>query len=73
MERGGRRPGPTGGRWCSSWEGHARVVTFTQAHLVSVAVATGELLWRRPYTTPNDTTVQTPILYGDTVIETGPD
>ncbi len=51
--------------------GTRQVVTFTQAHLVGVAVATGELLWRRPYTTPNDTTSQTPILYGDTVIETG--
>ena len=51
--------------------GTRQVVTFTQAHLVGVAVATGELLWRRPYTTPNDTTSQTPILYRDTVIETG--
>ena len=52
-------------------EGTRQVVTFTQAHLVGVEVATGELLWRRPYTTPNNTTAQTPILYGDTVIETG--
>ena len=52
-------------------EGTRQVVTFTQAHLVGVEVATGELLWRRPYTTPNNTTAQTPILYDDTVIETG--
>ena len=51
--------------------GTRQVVTFTQAHLVGVAVATGEVLCGRPYTTPNDTTSQTPILYGDTVIETG--
>ena len=70
MERGGRRSGL---RVAMVFElgGTRQVVTFTQAHLVGVAVATGELLWRRPYTTPNDTTSQTPILYGDTVIETG--
>mgnify|MGYP002530149970 CR=1 FL=1 len=46
-------------------------MTFTQENLVGVAVETGELLWRRPYTTPSTTTSQTPILYGDTLIEAG--
>ena len=52
-------------------EGTRQVVTFTQEHLVGVSVETGELLWRRPYTTQSTTTAQTPILYGNTVIETG--
>ena len=52
-------------------EGTRQVVTFTQEHLVGVSVEAGELLWRRPYTTESTTTAQTPILYGNTVIETG--
>jgi outer membrane protein assembly factor BamB len=51
--------------------GTRQVVTFTQEHFVGVSVATGELLWRRPYKTQATTTSQTPILYKDTVIETG--
>jgi outer membrane protein assembly factor BamB len=51
--------------------GTRQVVTFTQKHLVGVSVTTGELLWRRPYTTRSNTTSQTPILHGDTVIEAG--
>ena len=52
-------------------EGARQVVTFTQENLIGIAVETGELLWRRPYTTPSTTTSQTPILYGDTLIEAG--
>ena len=52
-------------------EGTRQVVTFTQEHLVGVSVATGELLWQRPYTTQSTTTSQTPILYGNTLIEAG--
>ena len=52
-------------------EGTRQVVTFTQENLIGVSVATGELLWRRPYTTPSTTTSQTPILYRNTLIETG--
>ena len=51
--------------------GTTQVVTFTQENLVGVSVASGELLWRRPYTTRATTTSQTPILYGDVVIEAG--
>jgi outer membrane protein assembly factor BamB len=51
--------------------GVRQVVTFTQTHLVGVSVAEGKLLWQRPYTTQSTTTSQTPILYRDTVIETG--
>jgi outer membrane protein assembly factor BamB len=51
--------------------GTRQVVTFTQQNLVGVSVANGQLLWRRPYTTQAVTTSQTPILYKDTIIESG--
>jgi outer membrane protein assembly factor BamB len=51
--------------------GARQVVTFTQQNFVGVALATGQLLWRRPYTTPSTTTSQTPLVYKDTVIESG--
>ena len=51
--------------------GTRQVVTFTHRNMVGVSAATGELLWRRPFTTPSDTTSQTPILYRDTVIQAG--
>jgi outer membrane protein assembly factor BamB len=51
--------------------GTRQVVTFTQENLVGVSVSTGELLWRRPFTTQSTTTSQTPILYEDTVIQAG--
>jgi len=51
--------------------GTRQVVTFTNQNLVGVSLATGELLWRRPFVTPANTTSQTPILYRDTLIQTG--
>lgn len=51
--------------------GVRQVVTFTQRNFVGVSLATGELLWRRPFETPSQTTAQTPILYEDMVIQTG--
>lgn len=51
--------------------GTRQVVTFTQENFVGVSLETGELLWRRPFTTQSTTTSQTPILYKDTVIEAG--
>ena len=52
-------------------EGTRQVVTFTQANFVGVSAATGELLWRRPYTTSSNTTSQTPHVYQNDVIEAG--
>ena len=52
-------------------EGVRQVVTYTQANVVGVAVQTGELLWRRPFTTEYDTTSQTPVRYGDILLQTG--
>ena len=51
--------------------GARQVVTFTQENLVGVSLVSGELLWRRPYTTQATTTSQTPIFYGGNVIEAG--
>ena len=51
--------------------GLRQIVTFTQENMVGVSAETGDLLWRRPFTTPATTTSQTPILYGDIVIQAG--
>lgn len=51
--------------------GVRQVVTLTQQNLVGVSAATGELLWRRPFKTPNDVNEQTPIVYGQMLIVAG--
>lgn len=51
--------------------GTRQVVTFTQTNFVGVSRETGQLLWRRPFTTAATTTSQTPLLFRDTVIESG--
>jgi outer membrane protein assembly factor BamB len=51
--------------------GTRQVVTFTHQNMVGVSAATGELLWRRPFTTQSNTTSQTPILYQDMLIQAG--
>jgi outer membrane protein assembly factor BamB len=51
--------------------GTRQVVTMTQDNLVGVAVATGELLWRRPYTVRATRNAVTPILHGQTIIVSG--
>ncbi len=52
-------------------EGVRQVVTYTQENVVGVAVQTGELLWSRPFTTAYATNSQTPVRYGDLLIESG--
>ena len=52
-------------------EGVRQVVTFTQEHMVGVAIETGALLWSRPFVTPSTTTAQTPILYNGQLVEAG--
>ena len=52
-------------------EGTRQVVTFTQEHMVGVALETGALLWSRPFVTPSTTTAQTPILYDGQLVEAG--
>ena len=51
--------------------GTRQVVVFTHRQFVGVSLETGALLWSRPFTTSSDTTSQTPILYGDMVIQLG--
>ncbi len=53
--------------------GTRQLVTFTHRNLVGVSLASGELLWQRPFRTPSDTTSQTPILFRDTIIQNGRD
>ena len=48
-----------------------QVVTLTQDNLVGVSVATGELLWRRPFSVASTRNAVTPILFGETVIVSG--
>jgi len=50
-----------------------QIVTQTDAHIVSVSLESGELLWSLPFTTPYDQNIVTPILYGDTLIFSGLD
>ena len=51
--------------------GVRQVVTETQQNLVSVAAATGHLLWKIPFTTDYVQNIPTPLLYRDLVIFSG--
>jgi outer membrane protein assembly factor BamB len=52
-------------------DGTRQVVVFTQENLVGVSAATGDLLWKRPFTTRSTQNTITPILYNGTVIVSG--
>jgi outer membrane protein assembly factor BamB len=54
-------------------DGTRQIVVFTQEHLVGVSAATGELLWKRPFSTSYSQNAITPILYRQTVIVSGLD
>jgi outer membrane protein assembly factor BamB len=54
-------------------DGTRQIVTFTQENVVGVAAATGELLWKRPFSTPFSQNAITPILYSQTIIVSGLD
>ena len=51
--------------------GTRQVVTITQNNLIGVDVATGTLLWQRPFPSSNSTNAVTPVIYGQTVIASG--
>ncbi len=53
------------------FDGVEQVVTFTQEHFIGIDFADGTLLWSRPFTTPSNTTSQTPVLHGNLVIQNG--
>jgi outer membrane protein assembly factor BamB len=55
----------------AEFDGSRQVIVFTQANLVGVSAASGELLWKRPFTTPSTQNTITPILYGQTLIVSG--
>lgn len=48
-----------------------QLVTITKGKLVGIDVATGRLLWERPFVSGNSTNSITPVLYGQTVIVWG--
>ena len=52
-------------------DGAPQVVVFTQDHLLGVDPENGGTLWRRPFTTPSDTTSQTPLVHRGSVIQNG--
>jgi outer membrane protein assembly factor BamB len=51
--------------------GTRQVVTETQQNLVSVAAASGQLLWKIPFTTDYVQNIPTPLLHRDLVIFSG--
>jgi outer membrane protein assembly factor BamB len=51
--------------------GTRQVVTETQQNLVSVAAASGQLLWKIPFTTDYVQNIPTPLLYRDLVVFSG--
>jgi len=55
----------------ATFGGVRQLVTITKGKLVGVDVATGLLLWERPFVSGNDTNSITPVLYGQTVIAWG--
>ena len=51
--------------------GTRQIVTITQGKLVGIDVATGALLWERPFVSSNFTNGVTPVLFGQTIIVSG--
>ncbi|MEW6323404.1 MAG: PQQ-binding-like beta-propeller repeat protein [Acidobacteriota bacterium] len=51
--------------------GTRQIVTFTQDNLVGVSAASGELLWRRPYSVRATRNAVTPIVHGSRLIVSG--
>ena len=51
--------------------GTRQVIVLTQRNLIGVAEATGDLLWKRPFSTEYDQNAITPILHGDVVVISG--
>jgi len=51
--------------------GTRQIITMTQDNLVSVSAATGDLLWRRPYSVRSTRNAVTPIVHNGLVIVSG--
>ncbi len=54
-------------------DGVEQIVTQSRSHVVSVAAATGELLWKLPFETPYQQNSVTPLVVGSRVIISGLD
>lgn len=54
-------------------EGTRQIVVFTQEHLVGVSATTGDLLWKRPFSTRATQNTITPIVYNGMLIVSGLD
>ncbi len=53
--------------------GLRQVIVFTQENLVGVSEASGQLLWKRPFSTSFSQNAITPLIHGDMVIVSGLD
>jgi len=51
--------------------GVRQVVTLSQDHVIGVSVATGDLLWQRPFTTNFTQNIVDPVVVGDLVVVAG--
>ena len=51
--------------------GSKQLVTITQGKVIGIDVATGALLWERPFASANFTNSMTPVVHGQTVIVSG--
>jgi len=51
--------------------GTTQVITITQKKVVGVDLATGTLLWERPYVNPSTANSNTPLVHGQNVIVSG--
>jgi outer membrane protein assembly factor BamB len=51
--------------------GLRQVIAFTQENLVGVSAASGQLLWKRTFSTSFSQNAITPLIHGDTVIVSG--
>jgi len=55
----------------ADFSGTRQVIVLTQENVVGVSATSGELLWKRPFSTQFTQNVITPIIYGDVVIVSG--
>jgi outer membrane protein assembly factor BamB len=51
--------------------GTRQIVTLTQNKVVGVDLATGALLWERPYVSPSTNNSNTPMIHGENIIVSG--
>ena len=70
VELGWRRPG-YGSPIITKLGGTRQLVTITQGKVIGVDVATGALLWERPFVSANNTNGMTPVVNGQAVIVSG--